>query len=259
MILRRSGNKTKIAHKIIPYFPKHEIYVELFFGAGGMFFNKPQVFYNFLNDIDNEVYNCFDVLTRKKDELKNYIEMMPVHESFFKECKNREPANEIEKCVYFLFLSNFTFISKGNTMQIGCYNSKEILLQNIEKTYIRLARNANTFLNCDFRNVINRISFKNKDCDLKGKTFIYSDPPYLETKNNYSMKNTWNEKDVNDCMDVTFNSGIKGAMSEFDNEFIIKQAKERGLNINIIGERANLNNRRTEILITNYELENKLF
>ncbi len=41
-------------------------------------------------------------------------------------------------------------------------------------------------------------------------------------------------------------------MSEFDNPFIIEQANERGLNINIIGERQNLKNRRTEILVTNY-------
>ena len=35
-------------------------------------------------------------------------------------------------------------------------------------------------------------------------------------------------------------------MSEFDNEFIMQQAKERKLNI-YIGERQNLKNRRTEI------------
>ena len=42
-------------------------------------------------------------------------------------------------------------------------------------------------------------------------------------------------------------------MSEFDNEFILDQAKARGLNIIYIGERQNLKNRRTEVLITNYE------
>ena len=51
MILRRLGNKSKIAHKIQEYFPPHSVYIELFFGAGGMFFNKPKVQYNFLNDL----------------------------------------------------------------------------------------------------------------------------------------------------------------------------------------------------------------
>lgn len=43
MILRRLGNKKSIAHKIIPYFPEHKIYIEPFFGSGGMFFNKPHL------------------------------------------------------------------------------------------------------------------------------------------------------------------------------------------------------------------------
>ena len=48
--LRRLGNKNKIADKIIEHFPSHEIYIELFLGAGGIFFNKPIVSHNFLND-----------------------------------------------------------------------------------------------------------------------------------------------------------------------------------------------------------------
>ena len=46
MCVSRKGNKAKIADKIIPYFPKHISYIELFFGAGGMFFNKPTAKYN---------------------------------------------------------------------------------------------------------------------------------------------------------------------------------------------------------------------
>ena len=41
-------------------------------------------------------------------------------------------------------------------------------------------------------------------------------------------------------------------MSEFDHPFILEQAKQRNLNVIIIGERQNLKNRRTEILVTNY-------
>ena len=37
MILKRIGNKTKIANLIYSFFPKHTTYVEPFFGAGGLF------------------------------------------------------------------------------------------------------------------------------------------------------------------------------------------------------------------------------
>ena len=53
--MRRLGNKTKIAQDIQKYFPKHNLYVEPFFGAGGMFFNKPKAKYNVLNDLDVDV------------------------------------------------------------------------------------------------------------------------------------------------------------------------------------------------------------
>ena len=60
------------------------------------------------------------------------------------------------------------------------------------------------------------------------------------------------EKDSLDLFDMLQGSGVKWAMSEFDNPFILEQAEQRGLKVNYIAERQNLKNRRNEILITNY-------
>ena len=46
MMLNRKGAKTKIAKDIQKHFPKHSAYIEPFFGAGGMYFNKPKAKYN---------------------------------------------------------------------------------------------------------------------------------------------------------------------------------------------------------------------
>ena len=56
MILKRLGNKTKIAMDIQKHFPQHSIYIEPFFGAGGIFFNKPKAKYNVVNDF---IYHLF--------------------------------------------------------------------------------------------------------------------------------------------------------------------------------------------------------
>lgn len=252
MILRRIGSKAKIAKEIIKYFPKHISYIELFFGCGGLYFNKPFIKKNFLNDSDSNVYNCFDMLLRHKNELREYLEFIPYHIDFWNECKTRTPDNNIEKAVYFLVLSNFGYMGMPETLTFNLSNSKQILINNIEKTYKILANNHNQFLNCDFRDVLSKISFSDKTHNA----FIYSDPPYFETNNNYESEK-WTEQDVKDCFDVTFNSGFKAAMSEFQHPFIIEQAKQRGLNINIIGERRSLKNVSTEILITNYDKINK--
>ena len=256
MILRRIGKKTKIAHKIIEYFPKHDIYIEPFFGAGGMFFAKPRAMCNILNDLDSEVYNLFTVLLRKKQELTEYLELMPVHVDFWDECKTRTPENDVERAVYFIMLSNFGYFGIPETIRFNIgRNSKYQILKNIEKTYKNLATGENTFMNCDFREVISKIAFDNER--RRNTCFIYSDPPYLSTDYTYGVK--WAENDVVDCFDMTFNSGIRGAMSEFDNPFVVELAKERGLNVIPIVERCNLKNRRNEILITNYEVQKSLF
>jgi len=256
MILRRLGNKSKIAHKIIPHFPKHNIYIELFFGAGGMFFNKPKSKYNFLNDLDSNVTNCFEVLIYHKDELKQYIEMLPQHSGVWEMAKKREPKNNIEKAVFFLFLSNFGYMGIPDTLRLGVSNSKKQLLNNLEKTYLEIVKNEIQFTNYDFRDVLNKIGYRNENEKIK-ETFIYCDPPYLETGDNYS--NSFKENDSNDLFDVLQNSKMKWAMSEFDNPFILEQVKKRNLNIIMIGERRGLKNRRTEILITNYTQQNNLF
>lgn len=249
MILRRLGNKSAIADKIIPYFPAHKIYIEPFFGAGGMFFHKPIVKYNFLNDIDNDVFNLFMVIKDKKEELQEAFVKTPIHQSLLTYWKAHDENDPILKAVRFLFISNCTLHGNGGSLRMGTTdNPKQNFIENIDKTfeYISTAK----FSNCDFREVISKIGFIQDGRDQEGQTFIYADPPYLETKDNYS--HSFTETDSNDLFNCLSESGCKWAMSEFDHPFILQQAKERKLNVHIIGERQNLKNRRTEILVTNY-------
>lgn len=247
MILRRIGNKSRIAKDILQYFPQHNTYIELFFGAGGMFFNKPPAKYNFLNDLDSNVINLFEVLMNHKKELQEYLEFVPYHEEFFNKCKNEEPKNNIEKAVYFVVLSNWGYLGKPDTLKYGQENSKLITIQNIEKTYLFLVSCNNLFLNKDFRKVIKAIDFKDKSA-----SFVYADPPYLGTNDNYS--NSFTEQDSQDLFELLVNSGMRFAMSEFEHPFILEQVKKHNLNIITIGERQSLKKRNTEILITNYKI-----
>jgi DNA adenine methylase len=63
MILRRLGNKEKLAEKIYSTFPKHNVYLEPFFGTGSMYFLKPRAMHNIVNDIDDDVFNLWNVYT----------------------------------------------------------------------------------------------------------------------------------------------------------------------------------------------------
>ena len=92
MILRRLGNKSKISEKIHKLFPKHEIYIEPFFGAGGMFFNKQKAKYNIVNDIDADVFNLFMVVMNDKEALREAFFQMPIHTDLLNYYKTNEEA-----------------------------------------------------------------------------------------------------------------------------------------------------------------------
>lgn len=248
MILRRLGNKSAIAKKIQAYFPPHTTYIEPFFGAGGMFFNKPKAKYNIVNDLDSDVFNLYMAVMNQKQELEKAFYQMPVHYDLFRYYMKNIPEDNIQKAIRFILLSNFSYLGKMDCLNISDKNGKDLFFKNIDKTYSML-ENVN-FSNKDAVSFIKSIS-------LEKTEFIYCDPPYLNTVDNYS--HSFTEQHSNELFETLQNSGCKWAMSEFNNPFILQQAKDRNLNVIIIGERTNLMNRRTEVLITNYAHQKSLF
>lgn len=257
MILRRLGNKQAIAKDIIKYFPEHKIYIEPFFGAGGMFFNKPKAKYNIVNDLDSDVFNLFMVVINQKEELEKAFYLMPIHSDLLQHWTKNKEKEPIKKALRFILISNYTTNGTGSKIRQTLRDRIKIEFYDLlDKTqdYITNVK----FYNSDFRKFLNGMEYNQYRPNEKKESFIYCDPPYLGTNDNYS--NSFTEQDSIDLFDCLQATGCKFAMSEFDNEFILNQAKERGLNVIIIGERKNLKNRRTEILITNYKkLQLELF
>lgn len=245
MILTRPGNKRRIAEKIHSHFPDHDLYIELFFGAGGMFFNKPPVKHNIVNDFDSEVYNLFQVIMHRKEELAQFWTLMPIHEDLWKYWKDNQESDPIRKAARFLFFSNFSFMGRMTTLKFDRSNTYWLVLMRLQEVQKQLQ--GVQLMNCDFRDVLKRISLR--DGGHK-KALIYADPPYLETKGgNYEG---FSKKDSVDLFDCLMGSNCLFALSEFDHPFILQQAKEHHLKLIEIGERQNMKNRRMEILITNY-------
>jgi DNA adenine methylase len=247
MILRRLGNKQKIAKELQKYFPVHKTYIEPFFGAGGMFFNKQKSKYNILNDLDSDVFNLFNVVMNQKEELEKAFYIMPIHSDLLEYWKINKETEPIKKALRFLFLSNYTLMGTGTSMRgSSTEESKQNIENNIDKVHKHLEYSK--LFNYDFVDLFKTISFR-RQSEIDG-AFIYADPPYLNTNDNYS--NSFDEDKSILLFDTLEKTGCKFAMSEFDNPFILEQADKRNLNVIIIGERNNLKNRRTEILVTNY-------
>lgn len=244
MILRRLGNKSKIAAEVQQYFPEHRLYIEPFFGAGGMFFNKPKAKHNIVNDSDSDVFNLFQVVSTRKNDLEEAVKIMPVHMDLLNYWKENLEIDPIRKAIRFIFLSNLTFLGKMDTLRFGEVDPMGVFFERLDKTFEFLK--GVQFANKDFRDFFRLIAG-----DYQEKSFIYADGPYLGTTDNY--QDSFTEKDSLELFECLEETGSKWAMSEFDHPFILSQARDRNLNIITIGERRNLNNRRLEILVTNYE------
>jgi len=252
MILSRIGNKQAIASKIYPFFPKHDIYIEPFFGAGGMFFQKPKAPHNFLNDLDEDVYNLFLVSVNKKDEFVDLLEKTPIHKALFDYWVKNKESDPVMAAVRFIVLSNFSYLGKSDTFSTSADLLKKEIFKKLDST-LKSFSDAK-FTNFDFEKMINNLSFRPNE---KNKAFIYVDPPYLKTTNNY--QDSFKLADAKRLFNCLIESGVKFAYSEFDNPDIIEIAKISNLNIRRVCIRRSLKNRRTEILITNYDQKNTLF
>jgi len=254
-MINRIGNKRKIADKIIPLFPKHKTYIELFFGGGGMFFKKPKAKYNVVNDIDDDVFNLFMVIKERKEELINYMKAVPLHESLMKHWATNKEIEPVEKAIRFLFLNTHVLFGrcegKGSFRLIPESNIWNNLIEKI--SFINDFCFNVLFMKKDFRKVLS--SIKSPNNNEKHDIFIYADPPYLNTviKTGYKLK--WSEQDTVDLFDILINSGIRFAISEFYNPFVIELAKQHNLEVHKIAEVYSMNRtKRTEILITNYDV-----
>ena len=243
------GNKKKLSSELQTMFPKHSVYIEPLFGAGGMFFNKPKAKYNIVNDIDGDVYNLFMVVMKQKEELRDAFFKMPIHTDLLEYYKNNEEAEPLQKAIRFLFLSNLTIYGAGQTIKFGTENPK-LTFQHLDETFALLTDVQ--FMNKDFRKFLKSIQIKQPE-----NFFIYCDPPYLETNDNYS--DSFKEEDVVDLFDSLEKTKCRFGYSEFNHPFLIEEAERRGLVVNYLGERQNLKNRSIEVLITNYQARHTLF
>ena len=249
-MLRRLGNKSKLAAQICKLFPAHTVYIEPFFGAGGMLFNKqPIAKYNYLNDLDQEVFNLYSVLKSNKAQLTKHIQSTPYDKTTFAHLKTTKPKNNIEQAARFVILSNYGLFGQDTTLRFGTENAKKTLLQSIDKVYNFITQNHFQFnTNKDWKAFITNFHLT-KTINPKN-ILVYADPPYVATKGNYVG---FTAAQRTELLRWASKSPYNVAISEFATPELTKECAKLKLHITTIGERRTLGNRNTEILITNYK------
>ena len=185
--LKYVGGKSYLAKEIINLLDYSvQCYVEPFFGAGHVFFQKQPHKVEIINDIDNDLINFYLVWKEQKDRLIQELEYIPYSGALRKQwleewLHGHKGKDDFERAVRYFFLirSGFDGLLKSSFSVSFVKNSARAYygaIKLIDLMYERI-KNAQ-ILNRDFRNVLERI--ENRKC------MIYADPPYFGHEKYYS-------------------------------------------------------------------------
>lgn len=171
----RVGGKSKLRNMIIEMIPKHTCYVELFFGAGWVYFGKEESRVEVINDIDRELVNLFKTIKYHSPEIERLLKYEFSGRDIFEEYKNCsiEYLTEIHRAIRFLYLITQSFAGKGKvygyaiTKKPSQHIFKEVLgeiRERLKNTYVE---------NLSFEKIIDKYD--------REHSFFFCDPPYFET------------------------------------------------------------------------------
>lgn len=172
----RVGGKSKLRKTIIEMIPNHTCYVELFFGAGWVYFGKEPSKVEVVNDIDRELVNLFKMIKYHAPEVERLLEYEFSGRDIFEEYKDYsiEYLTEINRAIRFLYLITQSFAGKGETYGYGTTTKpKQQIFYKDALNQLR-DRLKNTYVeNLSFEKIIDKYD--------REHSFFFCDPPYIET------------------------------------------------------------------------------
>lgn len=174
--ITRMGGKSRLRKKVIEMIPEHTCYVELFFGAGWVYFGKESSKVEVINDIDKELINLFKMIKYHAPEIERMLKYEFSGRDIFQEHRNYklEPLTEIQRSVRFLYLISQSFAGKGDHYGYGTNTKLSPQIFNTNTLQTLKDRLRNTYVeNLSFEIVIDKYD--------REHTFIFCDPPYFET------------------------------------------------------------------------------
>jgi DNA adenine methylase len=221
------GGKYYIADWIISFFPKHDVFVDVFGGSGAILLSKPPSRVEVYNDIDRNLTSFFKVLRDKTEELVDYLYLTPVSRIEFERLSqvlNDPNASEFDKAVAVYYISH---ISWNGRLIYPSFAPFEMSLnkrtKKIETIYNKLPKLFNIAQR--FKNVIiENLDYKKVILKYDSpKTLIYMDPPYpLDTRTQGSdalYRFDWTNEQQEEFIDFIINANLQSDLiiSSYEN------------------------------------------
>lgn len=174
------GGKRRLADRLIPLFPNHSCYVEVFCGGAALYFLKPyQSDVEILNDINGDLIALYRVVQNHLEEFVRQFKWAISSRQIFEWHKMTRPETltDIQRAARFYYLQQHAFGGKVAGQNYGtAATGNPINLCRIEETlsaaHLRLAGT----------NVENLPWYECMERYDRPETFFYCDPPYWQTE-----------------------------------------------------------------------------
>jgi DNA adenine methylase len=173
------GGKSRLANKILPLFPPHTCYVEVFAGGAALFYRKEPSKVEVLNDINGELTNLYRVLQHHLEEFARQFKWAITSRQMFEweQEKRPETLTDIHRAARFYYLQKLCFggRTQGQTYGTAATAPPKLNLLRLEEdlsaAHMRLTR----------------VNIENEAWDKciarydRPATLFYLDPPYWGT------------------------------------------------------------------------------
>lgn len=173
------GGKRRLADRLIPLFPPHDCYVEVFAGGAALFFMRPQAApVEVLNDINGDLVCLYRVVQNHLEEFVRQFKWALSSRQIFEWQKMTRPETltDIQRAARFFFLQQHAFGGKvtGQTFGTATTGPAINLLRIEENLSAAWQRLSGTYIeNLPWLECAERYD--------RAHTFHYMDPPYWKT------------------------------------------------------------------------------
>lgn len=174
------GGKRRLARHLLPMFPEHHCYVELFAGAAALFWAKEPAEVEVLNDVNGELVNLYRVVKHHLDELLRQFRWALSSRTMYKwlQATPEETLTDVQRAARFFYLQKLGFGGRVTSRSFGTATTAPPRLnlmtlgEDLSEAHLRLSR---AFIeHLDWRECLRRYD--------RPHSFFYLDPPYWATE-----------------------------------------------------------------------------
>lgn len=192
--LRYPGSKYNASKFIEPFWANIEFdeYREPFLGGGAVFFKMPKCPYSVLNDLDEDLLNCYRVVQDPVllAKLKSDVAGVVPSREWFDELKQTNPTDSYSRALRYFLINRTAYSGIMNLPNWGFHPVKSVQPdkwpERLQSAHDKLAENVE-LTNLHFREVIGRPTNK--------RVWMFIDPPYFAADQKRAYKKSFQIED----------------------------------------------------------------